>query len=160
MNKYIEKYRIILIETTDDKNRDFVNAMNKLPKYKIQFDKLSTIIIPTYSNTFSISLYGMDGYIKYKSEEFTSWKVFIQIINNMEMQRYIIDLIKLDKNIGYDNKEMANYTLKRLKNEPIKVKFLVINTLYNEAKYSTNQTQAIREALQIYKNWLDHYNSM
>jgi hypothetical protein len=53
----------------------------------------------------------MDGYIKYRSEQFTSWNVLIGLINNMEMQRYIIDFIKLDKNIGYDNKEMANYTL-------------------------------------------------
>ena len=159
MNKYIEKYRIILIETTNDKNDDYVKAMNKLPKYRAELDKLSTVIIPAYSNKFSISLYGMDGYIKYRSEKFTSWKVFIQIINSMQMQRYIIDFIKLDKNIGYNNTEMANYTLNLLKNEPIKIKFLIINTLYNEAKYSNNKTSGMRDAIRIYKNWLDDYNS-
>ena len=69
MNKYIQKYRIILIETTNDKNDDYVKAMNKLPKYRAELDKLSTVIIPAYSNKFSISLYGMDGYIKYRSEK-------------------------------------------------------------------------------------------
>lgn len=159
MNKYIQKYRIILIETSSDKNDDYVKAMNKLPKYRAELDKLSTVIIQAYSNKFSISLYGMDGYIKYRSEKFTSWKVLIQIINNMEMQRYVIDFIKLDKNIGYHNKEMANYTLNLVKNKPIKIKFLIINTLYNQAKYSNNQTSGTREAIRIYKNWLDHYNS-
>jgi hypothetical protein len=77
----------------------------------------------------------------------------------MEMQRYIIDFIKSNKNIGYENKEMANYTLDLIKSEPFKIKFLVINTLYNEAKYSTNQTLGMRDAIIIYKNWLDNYNS-
>jgi hypothetical protein len=159
MNKYIGKYRIILIETTNDTNKNYMKALDKLPKYKEQFDKLGTIIIPAYSNKFSISLYGMDGYIKYRSEKFTSWTVLIQLINDMEMQRYIIDFIRSNKNIGYENKEMANYTLNLLKNESIKVKFLVINTLYNEAKYSTNKTLGMRDAIRIYNNWLDGYNS-
>jgi hypothetical protein len=159
MNKYIGKYRIILIETKNDTNDDYLKALDKLPKYKEEFDKLGTIIIPAYSNKFSISLYGMDGYIKYRSEQFTSWNVLIRLINNMEMQRYIIDFIKLDKNIGYDNKQMANYTLTLLKNELIQVKFLVITTLYNEAKYSRNKTLGMRDAIKIYKNWLNDYNS-
>ena len=94
MNKYIQKYRIILIETTNDKNDDYVKAMNKLPKYRAEFDKLSTVIIPAYSNKFSISLYGMDGYIKYRSEKFTSWKVLIQIINSMEMLYQLLLKVK------------------------------------------------------------------
>jgi hypothetical protein len=48
--------------------------------------------------------------------------------------------------------------IKGVKNEPIKIKFLVINTLYNEAKYS-NKTSGMRDAIQIYKKWLDNYNS-
>ena len=159
MDEYIGKYRIILIETKNDTNEGYMKALDKLPKYRKQFDKLGTIIIPAYSNKFSISLYGMDGYIKYRSEQFTSWNVLIGLINNMEMQRYIIDFIKLDKNIGYDNKEMANYTLTLLNNEPVQVKFLVITTLYNEAKYITNKTLGMRDAIKIYNNWLDDNNS-
>ena len=159
MDKYIGKYRIILIQTKDDKNTDYVKAMNKLPKYKEQFDKLSTVIIVGYSDKFSISLYGMDGSNKYTSKHFTSWKSFTDIINSMDMQRYITDFIKSNKNIGYANTEMAIYTLNLLKNEPIKIKFLIINTLYNEAKYSNNQTQSMRNAIKIYKNWLDDYNA-
>ena len=48
---------------------------------------------------------------------------------------------------------------KGVKNEPIKIKFLVINRLYNEAKYSNNKTLGMRDAIRIYKNWLDDYNS-
>jgi hypothetical protein len=55
MNKYVGKYRIILIETKNDTNKDYVKALYKLPKYKEQFDKLATVIIPSYSNKFSIS---------------------------------------------------------------------------------------------------------
>ncbi len=159
MDKYIGKYRIIVIQTKDDKNADYVKAMNKLPKYKKQFDKLATIIIVSYSDRFSISLYGMDSSIKYTSQDFTSWKTFIDIINSMDMQKYVIKLIKSDKKIGYANKEMAKYTLNLLKNQPEKIKFLVINTLYNEAKYSSIETPYMHDAIKIYKNWLDLYNS-
>jgi hypothetical protein len=34
MDKYIGKYRIILIETKNDTNEGYMKALDKLPKYR------------------------------------------------------------------------------------------------------------------------------
>ena len=38
MDKYIQKYRIILIETTNDKNGDYVKAMNMIINHDVAED--------------------------------------------------------------------------------------------------------------------------
>ena len=60
---------------------------------------------------------------------------------------------------GYRNKNTAIKTIKKVEKTKrgIDYKFQVINTMYNRAKYNKNQTKDMREAMKIFKKWLDNY---
>lgn len=61
------------------------------------------------------------------------------------------------KGTGYKNKEKALQTIKLVKNYNTIYQFQVINTMYNRAKHHKYQTDEMREAMEIYKKWLDKY---
>ena len=55
---------------------------------------------------------------------------------------------------GYANKEKAEMTLKNIKKEELSYQLQVVNTMYNRAKYHKYQTEGMKEAMKIFKNWL------
>ena len=61
------------------------------------------------------------------------------------------------KGTGYKNKKIALNTLKLIKNKPLKKQFLIINVLYQRAKYHKNQTKDMIEAMNIFEKWLKKY---
>jgi len=56
---------------------------------------------------------------------------------------------------GYGDKEKAKMTLKNIKKFDRVYQTQVVNTLYNRAKYHKYQTQGMRDAMKIFKKWLD-----
>ncbi len=58
---------------------------------------------------------------------------------------------------GYGNAKKARETLKNIKKFDIKYQVQVVNTMYNRAKYHANQTKDMREAMIIFKKWLQKY---
>jgi len=56
---------------------------------------------------------------------------------------------------GYGSKQKAIKTIKNLKNFDRLYQHQVINTMYNRAKYHANQTSGMRDAMSIYKKWLN-----
>lgn len=56
---------------------------------------------------------------------------------------------------GYGTEERAKQTLKNLKRKDKLYQYQVVNTMYNRAKYHANQTKGMRDAMKIYKKWLD-----
>ena len=157
MDKYLGKYRILFIETPSNSDANYSKMMSEFDNYRKQFDALSTMIIKKTSDKFNIRLYGMDGEIKFQTDKYVSLDKIINVINNMQMQQYVISLLN-DNKYGYKNKEMALNTLKLIRDEPIKVQFLLVNLLYNKSKNSINLTPKIQDAIQIYKEWLNTYN--
>jgi hypothetical protein len=161
------KYRMIIIETPDKENINFIKAKEKLKKYKKDFDMLSTVVKNKIAIKFAIKLYGLDGKIKYETNKFTSWKEFIKLIKNMPMQKSISKLTLYSdyhpetslKKTGFKNMEVAKNTIKLLEGKPKTYQFLVINTMYNRAKYHPNQTKEMRQAMKIFKKWLNEYYS-
>jgi len=64
------------------------------------------------------------------------------------------------KGVGYKNKKIALKTLKLIKDESIRKQFLIVNILYQRAKYHKNQTKNMIEAMNIFEKWLNNYKSM
>lgn len=58
---------------------------------------------------------------------------------------------------GYSSEEIAKKTLKRLKGRSKSYQMQIVNTMYNRAKYHKNQTQGMKDAMRIYKNWLKKF---
>jgi hypothetical protein len=63
------------------------------------------------------------------------------------------------KGTGYKNKEKAIETLKLIKKRDKIYQFQVVNTMYNRARFHPNQTKEMREAMKIFKKWLDNYKA-
>jgi hypothetical protein len=56
-------------------------------------------------------------------------------------------------NLGFKNKEKALYTIKTIKNKPLTYQKQVINTMIGRAKSHPNQTQGMRDAINIFEDW-------
>ena len=63
------------------------------------------------------------------------------------------------KGTGYKNKKIALNTLKLIKDKPLKKQFLIINVLYQRAKYHKNQTKDMIQAMNIFEVWLKKYKT-
>ena len=59
------------------------------------------------------------------------------------------------KGTGFKDKKKALDTLKIIKNRDLIYQKQVVNTMYNRAKFHPYQTKEMREAMQIFKDWLD-----
>ena len=56
---------------------------------------------------------------------------------------------------GYGTAERARRTIKALRKEPVGIKKRIAQTMYFRAKYHANQTREMREAMKVYKRYLD-----
>ena len=61
------------------------------------------------------------------------------------------------KGTGFKDKQKAIDTLKIIKNRELNYQKLVVITMYNRAKYHPHQTADMREAMKVYKKWLEKY---
>jgi aromatic ring hydroxylase len=62
------------------------------------------------------------------------------------------------KGTGFKDKEKALDTLKIIKKRDLVYQKQVVNTMYNRAKYHPHQTKEMRDAMKIFKDWLDKNN--
>ena len=61
------------------------------------------------------------------------------------------------KGTGFKDKKTAFKTLKLIKFRSPTYQFNVINTMFNRAKYHPNQTKEMRDAMEIFADWLKKY---
>jgi len=61
------------------------------------------------------------------------------------------------KGTGFKNKQKALDTLIIIKDRDIKYQKQVVNTMYNRAKYHPHQTNDMKEAMKVYKVWLNDH---
>jgi hypothetical protein len=59
------------------------------------------------------------------------------------------------KGTGFKNKMKALATIKIIKDRDIIYQKQVVNTMYNRAKYHPYQTEGMKEAMEVFKKWLD-----
>jgi hypothetical protein len=63
------------------------------------------------------------------------------------------------KGTGFKDKETAFKTIKLINKRCLKYQFDVINTMYNRAKYHPHQTNEMKEAMNVFKEWLEDYKN-
>jgi hypothetical protein len=170
---YSMKRKLILTYSKDliEKKNKFVKKYNE---YKIELNNRNVILTTKINNTrselFNISLYGYDGKLKYVTNKINCIPFIIKTIDEMpysKMEKIKSIELYTDshpkttiKNTGYKDKKKALNTLKLIKNKPIKQQFLIINVLYQRAKYHKNQTKGMIDAMNVFKKWLNKYKVM
>lgn len=130
---------------------------------------------------FRLTLYGLDGLSKHTQTFFKDFRKIFNLIDKMPMRR--IELTEREKKektkkvpirkkisyglysddnpketirgTGYKDRQKAIETLKIIKKaKPLRQK-QIINTMYNRAKHHRSQTQGMRDAMKVFKKWLD-----
>ena len=160
--------RQLILTYSDDLLEQKNKFLNNYEKYKNDLEYRNVTLIIKNNNErselFNISLYGYDGKLKYVTNKINSIPYIIKIIDRMPLGK--IEKIKsielytdahpetTVKGVGYKDKETALKTLKLIENKPLKSQFLIINVLYQRAKYHKYQTKEMREAMNIFKKWL------
>jgi hypothetical protein len=170
MNK---KRKLILTYSKDlIKKKD--KFLIKYNEYKNDLLHRNIILIIKINNKrselFNISLYGYDEKIKYVTNKINCIPSIIKIIDEMPLGKLEkIKSIELYTNahpkntvkgVGYKNKKIALKTIELIKDESMKKQFLIVNILYQRAKYHKNQTKNMIDAMNIFKKWLDNYKNM
>ena len=61
------------------------------------------------------------------------------------------------KETGFKDAETAKHTIKLIKNRDLTYQKRVIQTMYNRAKYHPYQTKQMKEAMKIFKSWLNKH---
>ena len=56
--------------------------------------------------------------------------------------------------LGYSSSEKAKQTIRNVKKYSIGIQKQLINSMLNRAKYHKNQTDGMRDAIKIYKEWM------
>jgi hypothetical protein len=169
----MNKTRKLILTYSKDLIKKKNNFLLKYKKYKSNLTKRNVCLIIKKDNSrvqlFNISLYGYDGKLKYVSNKITCIPYIIKLIDNMpygKMEK--IKSIELYTNAhpkttikgtGYKNKKTALNTLKLIKDKPLKKQFLIINVLYQRAKYHKNQTKSMIEAMTVFEAWLKKYKT-
>jgi len=63
------------------------------------------------------------------------------------------------KGTGFKDKETALRTIKLINKRCLKYQFDVINTMYNRAKHHPNQTNDMKDAMNVFNEWLKDYKN-
>jgi hypothetical protein len=63
------------------------------------------------------------------------------------------------KGTGFKDIKTAQKTIKLVEKRSLKYQYDVINTMFNRAKYHPNQTVDMKEAMKIFKLWLNDYKN-
>jgi hypothetical protein len=165
----MNKRKLILSYSLDQiKKKD--NFLKKYKIYEKELKKRNVILLikknETRKQLFNISLYGYDGGLKFVTNKLNSIPVIIKTIDNMPMGKIELKSIELYTNshpettikgTGFKNENTAKKTIKLIKNKSKHYQFLVINTLFQRAKYHPHQTDNIKKAMKIFDKWLKNY---
>ena len=174
LKKYLWKNRLIFIETPSYKNVDYLKARLIYQKNIKEFHKRFVKLITNRSKdlNFSIKLIGFDGTIKKTYQQIKPKKIF-KLIDNMPMG-HLVNNKKFNptnlslysdynpettiKGLGFKNKEKAEYTIKAIKNKPIKYQVSLVSTMIGRAKNHPYRNKDMDAAIKVFQKWLDTYH--
>ncbi len=60
--------------------------------------------------------------------------------------------------LGYSTAEKAHSTIKNIKAYSYSIQRQLVQSMLNRATYHNNQTSGMRDAIKIYKKWLQSHN--
>ena len=168
LKKYKWKSRILLVITPNFRDKSYQKA-KKIYQSKIkEFHKRNVKLIckSNKNKTFSVNLIGFDGKSK-KVMNDLNYKLVFQIIDKMPLNKKIkpINLsLYSDYNpkttthgLGFKNKEKALFTIRTIKNRPIKYQVNVVSTMLGRAKNHPNKTKDMEGAIKVFDDWMKKY---
>ena len=172
IKKYRWKCRVLLVKTPDYKNQKYKRAKVLYQKDIKHFHKrIIKLVSKKTGKDFSIELFGFDGTKKQTFKNFDSRKIFknidqmpmSKILKNKKIKPLNLSLFS-DYNpkttthgLGFKDKKKALYTLKAIKNRDLKYQVNVVATMLGRAKKHPSQTEEMREAIVVFKKWMNNY---
>ena len=170
LEKYKWKSRILLVSAPNYKDKIYLEVkkryQTKIKDFHKRYVKLICKINKKQKS--SINLIGFDGKSKKKMDSL-NYKIVFKIIDKMPLSKKFkpINLsLYSDYNpktttqgLGFKNKEKAIYTIKTIKNRPIKYQVNVIATMLGRAKNHPNKTREMEGAIKIFSEWIKKYKS-
>ena len=171
--KYKWKVRLLVINTPNYKNKDYIFTKKIYQKYIKDFHKRFVKLVTTINknNDFNISLIGFDGEVKKKFKKLEYKKIFSlidkmplgKLKNNKNFKPLNLSLFS-DYNpktttpgLGFKDKQKALYTLKAIKYRDLKYQVNVVATMLGRAKKHPNQTKGMRSAIKVFNKWMINY---
>lgn len=165
LKKYQWKYRILLIQTPNYNNENYIHTKNIYENNIKEFHKryIKLITSRKKEHKFNILLYGFDGNEKYNSKKLNINKLFT-LVDNMPLSKENFTPKNLSlysdynkdttiKGLGFKNKEKAIYTLKKIKNKSLTYQKSVVNTMIERAKHHPYQTNDMIDAIKVFEEW-------
>ncbi len=172
------KYRTLILSYSKDEKKKKDLFLQNYKKYvkelKVRNITFQKKVNKNRSQLFNISLYGYDKKLKYRSNKINCIPIILKKIDQMPMGKLEEKVRKLKsielytnahptsttKGTGYKDTKAAKKSLLLIKKKPKSYQFLVINTLYQRAKYHQHQTKDIRKAMKIFQNWIKKYKKI
>jgi len=170
LEKYKWKSRILLVSAPNYKDKIYLEAKKKYQTKIKDFHKRYVKLICKINKKekSSINLIGFDGKSKKKMNSL-NYKIVFKIIDKMPLSKKFkpINLsLYSDYNpktttqgLGFKNKEKAIYTIKTIKNRPIRYQVNVIATMLGRAKNHPHKTREMEDAIKIFSKWMKKYKS-
>ncbi len=171
----MKNYRNLILYYSKDQKKKKDLFLQNYKKYskelKVRNVKIQKKVNKNRSQLFNISLYGYDKKLKYRSNKINCIPIILKKIDQMPMGKLEEKVRKLKsielytnahpksttKGTGYKDVKAAKKSLLLIKKKPKSYQFLVINTLYQRAKYHRHQTKDMRKAMKIFQNWIKKY---
>lgn len=168
MDKYKWKYRILLIETPSLELENYINIDELYNNNLQEFHKRHVKKITRKSKDFLIKLIGFDGKVKLTEKNKINLKKIIDLIDSMPMSKNAnpknLSLFSdynpetTVPNLGFKDKEKAEYTIDAIKKKSLKYQVSVVSTMLGRAKNHPNQTKGMRDAIKVFEKWLKDYH--
>lgn len=164
--------RILKITYSIDQKEKYQRFLKEKREYRVEILKRNLEIISHRTskreNLFLIELYGYDTLLKYQTNKISSntFPTILSKIDKMPMGK--IEKRSLDlytdahpkttlQGVGFKDADTAIRTIHKVESSKKSDhhKYLIIHTMYYRAKYHPHQTKEMKEAMKIFKDWLD-----
>ena len=170
--KYKNKFRLLITQIPSYQNKYYIDLKEKYNNNIKLFHKYHVKLL-FYKNKnykFKIALIGYDGNIKHIYEKPNKTKIFQNLnllsSNNIEFKKDNKGLSLYEnynpkttlKGLGFKNEKTALETIKKIKNKHKIYQRNVCNTMYYRALYHPHQTNDMKKAMKIFKDYLKKLN--
>lgn len=162
--------RILKVRYSPDFEKKKITFMKQYHQYEKECNQRNIKIeiekITSRSQLFEIKLYGYDKKLKWVTNKTNSIPLILSIIDSMPMGKIEKKSINLYTDahpettihgLGFKDKSKAESTFKKIKHLSKMEQYRIIQTMYQRAKYHPHQTKEMRDAMKLYKKWLDNY---
>ena len=167
LNKYNHKSRILLINTANYKDKNYLNSKKIYQRYIRKFHKKYIKLITKLNKKgFFVELIEFDGSVKkkFKNLDLKRLLILLKKLKTHKKNKLINLSLYSDYNpktttpgLGFRNKDKAIYTINKIKNRPIKYQVNVIATMLGRAKNHPHKTKDMYGAIKEFEKWMKNY---